>query len=196
MGIEFDDIETKQTDIYLNKFYRLNGTYLLFDLTNNQKKIRKVEVGKYWHTDDNVWGYEVSSAKAVFDKSKKHHINFLQVSFDSEYGEQFELDFSINNQKILSQFLNIPLNLGWKENYYKYKDDNYKICIKLGIDSEILDFEIILLHFVEQDLPMLGDKIEKRIRTWWADLKINDSKRKIEKEVIKPIKENVAQQRT
>lgn len=193
-GIDFDDIETKQTDFYLYKFYRLNGTYLAFDLVDNLMKIRKIEIGKYWQTDENVWGYEVSSAKAVFDKTKKHFVDFLQGSFDSEYGDKFELDFSILNQKILSQFLNIPLHKGWAETYYKYKDDNYKICIDLGIDNESLNFEIVLLHFVEQDLPMPGDKTEKRIRAWWADLKINDSKRKIEKEIIKPIKENVAQQ--
>lgn len=193
-GIDFDDIETKQTDYYLHKFYRLNGTYLAFDLVDNLKKIRKIEIGKYWQTNENVWGYEVSSSKGVFDKTKKHLVDFLQVSFDSEYGEKFELDFSFQNQKILSQFLKIPLYEGWTENYYKYKDDNYKICIELVIHNENLDFEIVLLHFVEQDLPMLGDKTGRRFQAWWSDLKINESKRRIEKEIIKPIKENVAQQ--
>lgn len=193
-GIDFDDIKTKQTDYYLYRFYRLNGTYLAFDLVDNLKKVRKIEIGKYWQTDENVWGYEVSSSKGVFDKTKKHLVDFLQVSFDSEYGQKFELDFSIQNQKILSQFLKIPLYEGWTENYYKYKDDNYKICIELVIDNENLDFEIVLLHFAEQDLPMLGDKTGRRFQSWWADLKINESKRRVEKEIIKPIKENVAQQ--
>ena len=192
-GIDFDDIETKQTDYYLYKFYRLNGTYLAFDLVDNLMKIRKIEIGKYWQTNENVWGYEVSSAKGVFDKTKKHLVDFLQVSFDSEYEEKYELDFSSNNQKIFNEFLSVPLYKGWTESNYKYKEDNYKICIELETDIEKLDFEIILLHFAEQDLPMPGDKTEKRIRAWWADLKINDSKRKIEKKIIKPIKENVTQ---
>lgn len=193
-GIDFDHIETKQTEHYLYKFYRLNGTYLAVDLVDDLRKIQKIEIGKYWLTNSNVWGYEVSSAKAVFDKTKKHFINFLQVSFDSEYGEQYELEFSRYNQKLLSQFLKIPFYKGWTEAYYKYKEDNYKIRIELRINNERLNFEMILLHFAELDLPMPGDKTEKRIRAWWADLKINDSKRNIEKEIINPIKENVAQQ--
>jgi hypothetical protein len=190
-GIDFDDIETKQTDYYQYKFYRLNGTYLAVDLVDDLRKIRKIEIGKYWLTDSNVWGYEVSSVKAVFDKTKKHFVDFLQVSFDSEYGEQYELNFSTNNLKILSEFLNVPICKGWTEHYYKYKEDNYKIRIELETDIERLDFEIILLHFAEQDLPMPGDKTEKRIRAWWADLKINESKRKIEKEIIEPIKKTL-----
>ncbi|MFD1553584.1 hypothetical protein DNU06_17235 [Putridiphycobacter roseus] len=188
IDIDFDDIETKQTDYYLYKFYRLNGTYLAVDLIDDFRKIRKIEIGKYWLTNSNVWGYEVSSAKAVLDKTKMQFIDFLQVSFDSEYGEQYELDFTTNNQRILSQFLNVPLFKGWIENYYNYKEDNYKICIELETDIKRLNFEIILLHFAEQDIPLPGDKTERRIRAWWADLKINDTKRKIEREIIKPLK--------
>lgn len=190
-SINFDDIETKQTDQYLYKFYRLNGTYLAVDLVDDLRKIRKIEIGKYWLTDRNDWGYEVSNVKALFDKTKKHFVDFLQVSFESEYGEQYELDFSSMNQKIFNKFLDVPLYKGWTESIYQYKEDNYKICIELETESEKLDFEIILMHFAEQDLPLLGDKTEKRIRAWWADLKINNSKRKIEKEIIKPFKETL-----
>ncbi len=47
------------------------------------------------------------------------------------------------------------------------------------------------MHFAEQDLPIFGNTAEKKIRTWWADLKLNDSKRKIEKEIVIPIKKTI-----
>jgi hypothetical protein len=189
--INFDHIETKETDLYTYKFYQKDGTYLSFDLINNNSTVRKVECGKYWPIANN--DYEVSSAKAVFDKTKRHLIDFLQVSFDSEYGEKYELDYNDQNKSLLNIFLKIPLENGWSEKHLKYEGFDYKIQVDLNLNEECLKFEIILMHYVEQDLPMLGDKFQRRIYTWWADLKRNEGKRDLKKEEIKPIKNNIAQ---
>jgi len=189
--INFDLTETKETDFYTYKFYQKDGTYLSFDFINNNLILRKVECGKYWPIANN--DYEVSSAKAVFDKTKRHLIDFLQVSFDSEYGDKYELEYNDPNKSLLDRFLKIPFDIGWSERHLKYKGFDYKIQVDLNLDEECLNFEIILMHYVEQDLPMLGDKLQRRIYTWWADLKRNEGKRVIKKEEIKPIKNNIAQ---
>ncbi|MBA3286052.1 MAG: hypothetical protein H0U27_13475 [Nitrosopumilus sp.] len=137
-GYCFDNVEANQTDHYIYKIYYKNGTYLSFDLTDNKTKIRKIECGKYWSTNKNVRDYEYSSAKAVFDKRKEHLIDFLQVSFDSEYGDQHELDLSEPNIKTLNDFLKILLDCGWTETYYKYQDDCYKVQIEYNFAGACL----------------------------------------------------------
>jgi len=188
-NIDFDDIETKETEHYLYKFYRKGGSYLSFEFVDNERQIRKIECGKYWLTDKDICGYEISNIKAVFDKTKNHFIDFIQVSFEGEEeNNKYQLKYSDDNKKILHQFLNIPLGSGWKESSFKYKGDDYKISVNLELEENNLTFEIVLMHFIEQDLPMLGDSLEKRIRCWWADLKLNDSKRSFSTETIKPIR--------
>jgi len=189
--VNFDNIEAKETDFHTYKFYQKNGTYVSFDLINNYLTLRKVECGKYWLIANN--DYEVSSSKAVFDKTKRHLIDFLQVSFDSEYGEKYELNYNDHNKVLLNRFLKIPLDIGWTERHFKYEGYDYKIQVALNLEDEHLNFEIILMHYVEQDLPMLGDKLQRKIHTWWADLKRNEEKRNIKEEEIKPIKNNIAQ---
>jgi len=191
-GIAFDNIELSQTDHYIYKSYYKNGTYLTLDLTNNKTRVRKIECGKYWWTNEEVKDYEYSSIKAVFNKRKEYLIDFLQVSFESEYGEQHELDFSEPNIITLNSFLNILINFGWTESYYKYLDDYYKVHIEFPTAGSFFNMELVLMNSAEQDLPMFGDKTEKIIRTWWADLTINDSKRKIETVVVRPIKTTIA----
>lgn len=186
-NVAFDDIETTQTHFYLYRTYFKDGTYISFDLIDNQRTIRKVEVGKYWKTENDAQGYEYSSIKAVFDKSRSHLIDFLQLSFDKEYGKKYELEFSKNGKNLLSRFLSIPLVVGWNETYHKFKGDYYKTTIDLKVNEDKLNFEIGLLHFTEQDLPMPGDRTGRLIYKWWADLSVNSNHRDVEKEVVRPL---------
>ncbi|PCJ01126.1 MAG: hypothetical protein COB15_01445 [Flavobacteriales bacterium] len=187
INIEFDDVQVTETDFYHYTIFRKNGTYISFDLIEDQMKIRKVECGKYSVLSDNHSDYEISSVKGVFNKTKPHYIDYLQTSWDGECGNNYELDFGTENKTILNHFLQIPIHIGWIEEYYKYRDDYYKIELKVNVPCDYLKYKIILLHFVEQDIPLLGDRTNRLIRAWFADLKINSNNRKIEKEIVEAI---------
>jgi hypothetical protein len=82
--------------------------------------------------------------------------------------------------------MDIPLNLGWTEFLYSYKNESYKSVITLK--TKKITKEITLMHFVEQDLPMIGDKFGRMVNKWWSDLGFNEKYRSFEMEIIKPIK--------
>lgn len=184
--IDLDDTEIKVTTHYTFISFKKAGTYFNILLNSNKSKITKLEAGKYWKTTSNVFGYEYSSVKAVFNKNKNYHLDFLQTSFYGENGSKFELFFSIENFIILSEYLDVIMKVGWKEEYVKYKDDYYKINIELHINSSKLNYQVILMHFAEQDMPFPGDKIEKQVRAWWADLKRNRVHRTYETTYVLP----------
>ena len=187
-NINFDKVEQ---DSPSNLFLLKNNTYLSFEISKTGT-LEKTEAGKYWFNDNKETDFEVSHVKAVLDLSKPNNLNFLQVSYFSEYGKDFELEFNEENKIILKQFLDIPLKTGWQELNYKYNEDHYKTIVKIYLTNKPLEFEILLLNFAEQDIPLPGDKTDKKIRSWWADLNFNKNKRKVNQTNVHPMIKHVA----
>jgi len=165
---EYEKINSHENKngFYPSRVYKINGTYIEFEF-NGITKLKKIECGKYW-TIDNV--EYISNVKAVFEQSKNNFIMFLQTSFDGENGTEYELNFTSENIKKIDQFLKLPIESGWIEKLYKYKNGAYKIEIQnLSNDFEINNCEIILLDIAEQDLPFVGDKLSRKINTFFID---------------------------
>ena len=174
--IEYIDLkfsEYEQFNLYENKngfypsrTYKIDGTYVQFEF-DGITKLKKIECGKYWIIDSAEY---ISNVKAVFEISKTNFVKFLQTSFDGENGIEFELNFDTENIKKLDRFLKLPIEKGWIEKLYKYKDGAYKIIIQsLTKDIENINHEIILLDIAEQDIPFFGDKISKKIDAFLID---------------------------
>jgi hypothetical protein len=63
--VSFDEVKTKQTDLFTFRTYRKNGTYISIDLNEKERKISKIECGKYWVSENKGWDFETSNIKAV-----------------------------------------------------------------------------------------------------------------------------------
>ena len=183
---EYEKINSHENKngFYPSRVYKINGTYIEFEF-NGITKLKKIECGKYWTIDNAEY---ISNAKAVFEQSKNNFIMFLQTSFDGENGTEYELNFTSENIKKLDQFLKLPIESGWIEKLYKYKNGAYKIEIEnLSNDFEINNCEIILLDIAEQDLPFVGDKLSRKINTFFIDKFAKKENIKVEITEVKPI---------
>jgi FAD synthase len=85
---------------------------------------------------------------------------------------------------LLNSFLKIPLEIGWTQESYFYKNGCYKINLNILENN----YKLILQDIGQQDLPFPGDKLSNRIEAYILDLKINDKHRKVEVEKIASIK--------
>lgn len=134
---EYDYLNSHENKdgFYPNRFYKINGTYVSFEF-DGIEKIKKVECGHYFIENDFEY---ISDVKAVLDKTQKNRLAFLQVSYDGENGEQFELDYNEENKNILDLFLKLPIETGWTENFYKYKGQAYKVIIETN-DTDKTNF--------------------------------------------------------
>jgi len=161
-AFEILNLHQNQDGFYPNRSYKINGTYVSFEF-DGPAKITKVECGKYFFENDFEY---VGPVKAVLDKTKERYIAFLQLSFDGENGKQFELPYNPENKNVLDQFLKLPINEGWTEYLYKYKNSAYKVEIKLKNSDR---YKVILLSTAEQDLPFPGDRLSRKVDTYFID---------------------------
>lgn len=166
---------------YSSRLYKINGVYISFEF-DGVEKISKVECGNYFF--ENNFEY-VSSVKAVLDKTQKSFLRFLQISYDGENGEQYELNYNNDNKYILDTFLKLPIEDGWTENLYTYKGGAYKVNIQLN-DIGKTSSEVILLSLGEQDFPMPGDKINRKIDAFFIDVFYRKKSISVKKTIIKP----------
>ena len=180
-SVGFDNIVVDETEHYKSITYFKNGTYLYFDIIENGEKIRKIEAGKYFPTDDKI-GYETSPIKLIYNSSLKNNFEFLQCSFDGENGEEYELQLNKFDLKNLDSFLQIVIDEGWQEKSSKYNGFDYKTEAIYGNAA----YEIILLDFSEQDIPLPLDRTGRKFGAWWADLKFNEKKKDVLSVSVEP----------
>ena len=181
---EIYNLNENKDSFYPHRYYRINGTYISFEF-EGVNKLKKIEFGKYYLIENNPEKYTISNAKIVFNKFKHNYVEIIENTYDGENNPKYELEFNDYNTKILDEFLKIPIEIGWTEEYYKFKDFYYKI--KLEILNE--KYKTILSETVQQDVPMPLDRLSNRIEAFILDLKINDKHRKIELIKVNPIKE-------
>ena len=188
---EKSNLHKNKNGFYPSRTYKIDGTYIDFEF-DGITKLKKIECGKYWLI--NNAGYFgnaecISNVKAVFDKTKNKFIRFLQTSYHGETGVEFELKFNSENIKKLDQFLKLPIEKGWIEKLYKYKNGAYKIEIEnLSKEFENINCEIILLDVAEQDLPLPGDRLSRKIDTFFLDKFAKRKNIEIEITEVQPIK--------
>ncbi|WP_282787186.1 hypothetical protein [Flavobacterium croceum] len=185
---EYEKINSHENKngFYPSRIYKINGTYIEFEF-DGITKLKKIECGKYWTINNAEY---ISKVKAVFEQSKNNFILFLQTSFDGENETKYELKFTPENIKKLDRFLKLPIETGWIEKLYKYKNGAYKIEIEnLSNEFEINNCEIILLDIAEQDLPFVGDKLSRKINTFFIDKFAKKENIEVEITEIKPIED-------
>ncbi len=162
--------------------YSKNGIYVWADLDKAKMKIKKLEFGREVH--DKFGNNQSNWVKGIFINDEHGYIAFLQTSFDGEDGSAFEFDFTNNTKDVITRFLNIPCITGWEEEEYSLnKTEHYKVVVKLGQTS----WTILLRHFTEQDMPLLGDRLSLWFRVKNNDAIWNNSKRTITKITVSPM---------
>lgn len=170
---------------YLNGLtinYSKNDIYVWCNLDKQKTKIKKLEFGRY--VNDNLGSQGSNWIKGVLINNKHSYVTFLQTSFDSEEGKDFEFEFDNVNKKIINRFLNTPCLSGWtEEEYSSGKDKFYKIIVRL--DS--LKWTIPIKDIGEQDIPMITDKIDIWLRIKFGDAFWNNSTRKIDEIFVTPM---------
>jgi hypothetical protein len=153
--------------------YKNDEIYVRCELENDRQKIKKLEFGRL----NEGW------IKGVFVNDERPHVTFLQESYDGENGEKYIIDYSTGNKDIICKFLQIPCELGWTETEFKLDEAKYyKVIVTL---ENYRTWEISLMDFAQQDLPLLGDKLDV-----WANVKLGDAfwnksrRHSIEKKVL------------
>ena len=180
---QFNSHENKN-GFYPTRTYKIDGTYIEFEF-DGITKLKKIECGKYWIINSAEY---ISNVKAVFEDSENNFVEYLQTSFDGENGTKYELNFTSENIKKLDHFLKLPVESGWIEKLYKYKNGAYKIEIEnLSQDFKSNNCEIILLDIAEQDLPFFGDKLSRKINAFFIDKFVKKENIELEITEVKPI---------
>ncbi len=175
--VEKQDYQTGST---IN--YSKNDIYVWCDLDKDKTKIRKLEFGRY--LIDNSGGQESNWIKGVFINDEHSYTTFLQTSFLGETGPDYEADFYKDGKSVVLPFLKIPCETGWtEEEYYIDADNYYKVIIRLFNRK----WTITILHFAEQDIPMMFDKLARWISVKYYDSFWNISKRKVNKIQVTPM---------
>lgn len=183
-GFEQFNSHKNKNGFYPSRTYKIDGTYIEFEF-DGITKLKKIECGKYWIKNSSEY---FSNVKAVFDESVNGFVSFLQTSFDGENGNKYELNFTSENIKKLDQFLKLPIEIGWIEKLYKYKNGAYKIEIQsMSKDFEKINCKVILLDFEEQDLPFPGDKLSRKVNAFLIDRFAKKGTIEIEITEVKPI---------
>jgi len=179
---EIYNLENNQESFYPNRNYRINGTYIFFEF-DGVNKLKKIECGKYFLIENNPLNFTVSNAKVVFNKQMENYLEVIQHTYSGENNEKYELTFDIENTKLLDCFLKTPIEIGWVEQSYMYKDSCYKMILKILEKNH----NLIMLDVGQQDLPFPGDKISNRIDTYILELTTSKKHREIQIETILPI---------
>ena len=118
--------------------------YINLDL--NKNRLKKLEFGRMVRSIRNQM--ESNWIKGVFKNDEQNHLIFIQTSWLGEYGIQYEIDFNERNKQIISDFLNIPCYIGWKEEEFWIKGSCYKIIAEAnGIQNSVT-----LMNIGEQDI--------------------------------------------
>ena len=179
---EIYNLEKNQESFYPNRNYRIDGTYIFFEF-EGLSKLKKIECGKYFLIENDPSKYLVSNAKVVFNQKEEKYFEVIQHTYSGENHEKYELIFNIENVKLLDNFLKIPLEKGWIEESFMYKDSCYKMILKILEENH----NLTLLNVGQQDLPFPGDKLSNRIDNYILELTTSKKHRKIQIETILPI---------
>jgi hypothetical protein len=153
--------------------YKNEDIYVQCQLEKDKQRIAKLEFGRL----------KEGFVKGVLINDKKDHLTFLQESFDGEDGEKYTLDYSRDNKEVALNFLQIPCKTGWTETEFKLDLDKYYKVVVTTENNRT--WEISLMDVAQQDLPLLGDKLDV-----WANVKLGDAfwnkarRRKIEFKVL------------
>ena len=163
--------------------YTRNNIYVICDLNLQRNKIKKLEFGRNIKDENN----ETKSnwMKGNFKFKSKNYVEFVQTSFYGENGNDYELNYSEDNKKIIYKFLSIPCEKGWIEKEYNIKKDIY-YKVTVSIDASNF-YTVILKDEAEQDIPMFGDLINQWLRVKLSDSFFYNSKRTVKQVTINPM---------
>jgi hypothetical protein len=158
-------------------------------LSKDRKILNKLEFGRWLPKENSEFKRKSTSwTKGVFVNNKANFVQFMQTSWGCENSDKYQAEFKENNVKLVSKFLSIPFYSGWTEFDFRIGKDNfYKASAKAIVEELTFENTFTLLHFIEQDIPMLFDKFDQWIRVKWYDSFINNNKRKVDETKVEPI---------
>lgn len=169
------DIEYSNNDSYSSRTYYFNDSYLIIELLDSTT-IKKVQLGT-------IKKRKFSNYKILFDKSITDYIKVKQTLFEIDENENYVLTFDEFHLKILNEFLDNLFSKGWTEKTISYKGKEYLIKVFFNQSS----YRIELKSDAEQDIPMIGDFLDRKINVLWKNLGINSINLKTEILQIKPL---------
>lgn len=166
-------VEKKDYSGGLTINYKNDEIYVRCELENDRQRIKKLEFGRL----NGGW------IKGAFINDERLYVTFLQESYYGEDAEEYTIDYSSDNKGIIYNFLQIPCELGWTESEFKLDEAKYyKVVVTL---ENYRTWEISLMNFAQQDLPLPGDKLDSWINVKLGDAFWNKSRRhSIEKKVL------------
>jgi hypothetical protein len=162
--------------------YEFNDIYVFCDLDLNRQKLKKLEFGRMVFDSRNE--KESNWIKGVFINDEPYNLIFLQTSWFSEDGLQYEANFNERNKIVVSNFLKTPYYDGWTEDEFWIKD----CCYKIIASTKGVQNSITLMDIGEQDIPMLTDKFDQWLRVKIYDSFWNKKRRKIKNIIVEPMK--------
>lgn len=166
-----------------------NKIYISLELDRLKQKIRQLKFGCFIQTDDCLMNNEIASWNiGVFSNNKNTPLQFIQSSYYNDNITLISLEYTETNKLAISDVLKIPIEVGWKEENFKIGEDGfYKARVTVNDINQ--NWTYALKSFYEQDIPLITDYFEQWIRVIWGDCFINNDKRKIEINIVKPMME-------
>ena len=191
-----NNIETFSISEYVEGFTistSLENYHIWADISKDKLKLRKLEFGRFLPLEKQENKRKSTSwTKGVFVNEQNNIIRFMQSSWDGEEGNKFEAKYAEQDKLKVLKFLTIPFNIGWTEIDFRLgKETFYKSSGQTKINEQTFENKFTLLDMGEQDIPFFGvDKLNRWLRTKWADSFINNFRRHIDKTEIEPINQN------
>lgn len=169
-----------EIDDFINQWYQLSGYPI---------KIDRQYLGNWW---SRYWEYDEQSLKAVISDFETNQIplavNIMDMDWhtvpDMKYGygwtgftwnkELFpDPDFILQWQH--KKGLLTALNLHPADGFRKHEELYLELKSKLGVESDIINFEMTNPKFIEQYFKLFIDKEQKRgVDFWWLDWQQGD----------------------
>lgn len=177
------DVENREAESKFSRTYYFKESYLTVEFLDSTT-INNVELGTY---NNGIF----SDYKILFDNGAPNFTKVKQRLFEIDENVNYVLTYDKANVEKLNRFLDSLFTKGWTEEILSYKDFDYLIIVTI----ENATHRIELKSDAEQDIPMLMDKLGRKMTVMWNNFKINTGNRKIRKLEIKPLIINVVQQR-
>ncbi len=138
--------------------YKNDNVFVRCELDSERLRMKKLEFGRL----NQGW------IKGAFINDERDYLTFLQESYDGEYGDKYTIGYSSDSKEIIYNFLQTPCYEGWTELEFKLDSDKYyKVIASLENNQS---WEISLMDFSQQDLPLFGDKLDV-----WLNVKLGDA---------------------
>lgn len=101
---------------------------------------------------------------------KANFTDIVQTSYFEDELQNKKLIFSGKNMDCVKEFIKIPLETGWVESQFYYKNNVYKAVIEATLNSEKIKKSVLLKAFSEQDIPLPLDSFFTKIDAGFIEL--------------------------